>query len=699
MHIEFKDEPTPSIDAFTGELKTFSEEFKINFMIRRFLSDELTVIYLSNLANDQRFITFNNVLMDDESFISSRNTNDINQVGLLKKYLSDSELRIYDIEGIRHSGLVNDIYIYGYHEALASKLTERFTKFGEITLQHNKISFGQILSRQRVTSDSLTFLLLLIILVILYAFATFQFINGNSKWIDICKLSGLSATQIIGKTANLLIHIGMLIADGLALIVYICVLIISKITLLAEYGHFIVVFFILIVSLVFVFQLVLATAVTLLKFGIKRILIYKSKRKSSLILTVIKTTAIILLFLSATNLYENFKKYETQNISMEKWIDNKDMFKPILSSEVLKYRDDLANERVFNDKCSLFYERLKNENNAFIIKSSNFYRVKEDSKIGTEDRYFYQQFVSSNVEELSPYGNAIEVDESYLSRNPIETIDNRNALDVLVYSPDTLNLLVPVTFKSEELIIYRNYINYFHFQKVDVANIYNQALENPKNLQDKASLNIHIIYVKDNQAYFTYSSLTGDIQGNVVDPIAMVYNPSMDTSHMMSLLSSSVFFESQNNTSAYFDIFPLIDEIGLSEIKSVRSVYSEVGEQIKSFKYSLITNFLILLFSLILFLYTITQYIFLYYEVHQKKYTIKYLNGLSLISLHLILTSLISNGITLIVLLSVLGSEALSLQLLLLVISAFILFESLFGFILVQYSTKLNACSIVKGVS
>lgn len=58
IYIEYEDGIDQRVDAFTDSLKQFSKEYKINFIIKRYLSDDLVILYASNIKSDERFNGF-----------------------------------------------------------------------------------------------------------------------------------------------------------------------------------------------------------------------------------------------------------------------------------------------------------------------------------------------------------------------------------------------------------------------------------------------------------------------------------------------------------------------------------------------------------------------------------------------------------------------------------------------------------------
>ena len=93
MYIDYVDDIDERVSEFTNTLRQFSSKYKVNFILRRYLSDQLTVLYASNIKDDARFSSYNNDLLKGSNFISNIDTSDQRQIGQLKEYTSDLELR------------------------------------------------------------------------------------------------------------------------------------------------------------------------------------------------------------------------------------------------------------------------------------------------------------------------------------------------------------------------------------------------------------------------------------------------------------------------------------------------------------------------------------------------------------------------------------------------------------------------------
>ncbi|HEL8826505.1 TPA: bacteriocin immunity protein, partial [Listeria monocytogenes] len=142
----------------------------------------------------------------------------------------------------------------------------------------------------------------------------------------------------------------------------------------------------------------------------------------------------------------------------------------------------------------------------------------------------------------SPEGNSVEIDFNYLKLNPIKSIKGQNVEKEAIISDKVLNIIVPNSKKGLEKDIKNTFLDYFYFQKVEVANIYNKALDLPAVALSKEDLSVNIIYAENNQDYFSYDSNTGDFRtGNITDPIAIVYTGNIDSSSIGAHVTSSVY--------------------------------------------------------------------------------------------------------------------------------------------------------------
>ncbi len=72
--------------------------------------------------------------------------------------------------------------------------------------------------------------------------------------------------------------------------------------------------------------------------------------------------------------------------------------------------------------------------------------------------------------------------------------------------------------------------------------MYNKDLGYNLNKTSITDLNINIIYTANKQNYFTFDSNTGDKKNNIQDPLAIIYNDTIDTSAIGAYATTSFSF-------------------------------------------------------------------------------------------------------------------------------------------------------------
>lgn len=688
MVIDYADDIGGKVSDFANTLREFSIKHHVNFIQRSYLSDQLTVLYTSNNKADARFSDYNPELLEGSHFISSVDTNEQEQIGILKAYISDVALRVYDIENIVFSGLENDIFIYGFSNKLMPDLVESLSDFGEIRIHSSSMTVMQLMKRVSVSSTLLIFPLVSMCLIFMFIVVTFIYVRGQSRLIAICRLAGKSNAQILYDMTHVILRTGIIKASLLALSLSIMAILTVKYELIFYYPYVIFISFLVTLCVCLIIQMFIAFIVIKRTKENDPFSKKSNNRMNIVILSVLKVLAITVLLYALTNVFSNYDVYTNYMHSMSNWVENENVHRIIVSSEAEKYRGDLIKERSFNDRCSSLYDQLIIKNNAFIISSKNFRRV----STGKGEQYLYEQAVVTRKDILSPSGSSIIVDKAYLLKHAIISTENDNVHDVIVSDPNVLNIIVPSKFREDEIQIYDTYLEYFYFQKVTVDNIYNEAIGHPMNTQNISELKVNIIYSKDDQNYFTYSSHTGDFNGNIKDPIAIVYNPVVDSSYIMSLLTSSVFIVSDRKEAAFFDISSSVIETGVREVKSTRSVFSEVGKVINNTKTFIAINVVLLIISTAVFLSIIVQYTLLLYSINKKKMTIQYLIGSDLMQHKLNAQIILLNALVVVFALRFMKNPMVFYVLILLT-----LIEVYTVNRLSRYNTEKNAGSIVKG--
>lgn len=219
--------------------------------------------------------------------------------------------------------------------------------------------------------------------------------------------------------------------------------------------------------------------------------------------------------------------------------------------------------------------RLLEENiGAFVMDAYNYQSMDDD---GTP---LYEMNGLQYPVEIDPSGHCIRVSKNYFNFNPIETADGSNLIEEIIYEDMTLNILVPEKYQSMEDQIVEAYLDDFYLQKATAEENYN-ALAGIDTQVDisKDDLSINIIYVKDNQQYFTFNKECASQTDNLItDPIVEIYTYNVHCNYAHSFMSQWVYFHSDSGSeeSAFNEILPYVKECGTeASFKKVYSIYDE----------------------------------------------------------------------------------------------------------------------------
>lgn len=216
---------------------------------------------------------------------------------------------------------------------------------------------------------------------------------------------------------------------------------------------------------------------------------------------------------------------------------------------------------------------LEEKAEVFVIDADNY------QDIDGEGTPLYTMNGLSYPEEIDPYGQSISISKNYLKHNPIQTVSGTDIESQIVYDDLTQNILVPEKYHDMENQILEAYRDFFYLQKVTATDYYNQEAGINETLDIMPEdLSIHIIYVKDEQKYFTYRDDCAVLTDNyITDPIVRIYTSNIHCNYAHSYLSQWTYFysEKDSNEEAYKEILPYLEQCNTSgSIQGVSSVYS-----------------------------------------------------------------------------------------------------------------------------
>lgn len=207
---------------------------------------------------------------------------------------------------------------------------------------------------------------------------------------------------------------------------------------------------------------------------------------------------------------------------------------------------------------------LEEKTGAFVMNAYNYQSLDDN---GTP-LYTCNTF-GSCPEAIAPNGHTIQVSPNYFRFNPLETADGSDLTSRLVFSDDTLNLLVPEQYRAQEAQILQAHRADFYFQKVTAANDYNEMAEDPARITlTPEDLHINIIYLKDGQRCFTCRRDCAAQTGNwITDALIQVYTGNIHCNYAHSNLSQWTYVPSQADSAdaAYQEIASYVASCGAEE--------------------------------------------------------------------------------------------------------------------------------------
>lgn len=576
------------------------------------------------LKKIKKFSEINNVEIAQYSFLSSNKVDiystmqeEYNEVLLIPNIFFNREIKVHDFEKISDVGFKNLLYIDTKDKGIIQNLSDELKDACEIRysmphIMDNKIGYVDINA-----------VLVFAIYIFVFIVVIFFYYSKKKKEFVICRLWGHTYTQTYCVLNGFLCKMLFLpiILNGLVTIGIIFKLGFSN--LLLE-----VFFKMMKLNIIIILLLLFLSVVTfLLSFAT----VDNSNRQNmmSKVIIISNILRFLLLFLMIffiNNFFVQKEELDKNFDSLTAWNDTKNLF--TLQETYLPFNySSLVAEDVLNNKILNTYQDLSDLDKVFIMNTLNFER--SNSITDNEEDYNYNYLLSvKNEEDLySPYGKNIVVDINYIEKHKMKSVGKVNVVDMIKKNDDVLNILVPQKYKKYEETIDSSFKEWFYFQKVEVTNMYKEAGNQKKIQKELDDLNVNIIYMEDNQRYFTYNQYSGDSMNTIEDPIITVYTENIDSSYLGSCLGSYVFVESKDEYSALREISAITKKHNVNELNSISSVYDKKGEEILNLEEKmdqLLLNTIIIFLFLIMFMIVITCS---YYKLFFREIIIKSLYG------------------------------------------------------------------------
>lgn len=234
---------------------------------------------------------------------------------------------------------------------------------------------------------------------------------------------------------------------------------------------------------------------------------------------VVRFIIAIFLILGLQQGISTFLELKSTVDKQVKWSLLKDYsYLGVIATNVPETMSFLDNEKKKN-QFQLLYKELESQG-AFYISPSAYYMNN-----------------SSNIPlDPNPWGmdgKKVEINKNYLSINPIVDINNKRLKISETSSKNEITAIVPIKYKKFESDIKRTIGK-------DYTGIYNE--------KDLKPVNVNILYVKNKQSYFTYSTNMAEKNNyQIMDPIAIIVNNQFDPRILANNISMGYGFYTKNS--------------------------------------------------------------------------------------------------------------------------------------------------------
>ncbi|MGE7930077.1 DUF1430 domain-containing protein [Lysinibacillus xylanilyticus] len=671
-------------NEFIEHLVEFSKKNKINISQYNFVSDNSLNIYSTNVLKDSYINLKSGEFPIGKHFIANHLKEDeINQSGIFYFPLSNWEFHIYDFKQIKNVGFKNEFYLSSLDKEILHSFTKEFSSYGKVLTKQENIS--------SLVLTNISLLMIVIFSFVIYIIGMFYFLIQKRKTLLLYYLWGYSKAKIVCSFFSPFLRFLFIIFTLFSMGIIIISVIFKQLYFLKD---FFPLFILVNISILMILLFVTVLGILLIfKFNkyhhsVKGALPFRKIQWMSIIL---KTLVSIVLLSMISFSFMKYNNFTNKLNSLSYWDDTQNVFRIQVGVLNNNISDDLKLDRDLNDRLSLFYEKIKKNNQAFLIEAEKFSVI--DYKDG-KPIYSYMSGIKNTNDIYTPHGRRIIIDENYLKVNPIQSSNGVPINKQLNKDKNILNVLVPEHLKVIEEHIANSYREWFYFQSVEIVNMYNKELAQPLIEKKIDDLKINIIYTKKGQEYFTYSNYRGNQKNRVIDPIAMLYTDSLDTSTIGAYATHSLFFLDNSNGNAYENISSSLEEANVKEINNVVSVYDEASDEIIELKWELFQQLIgltiVIIFSFILFI----AYIWSYYNAYLYQLTLKYLFGYSYWKRNktIILIASLSNIISAALVFYFFKSTNVTLLLL-----GILFLELQFLNIFVKFSNEKNTNKVVKG--
>lgn len=525
-------------------------DIKINKYI--FSSDNDLQIYANDISLNKNIKIFNH-------------HSHLNKINSKKDFVwtdKDTKVEIKDFSYIPETGITGIYYIESNNSTNRTDFINSIKKLGTVKLSTD---YPSKMNNRKLIFDNYNILLVWVILFFINLSILLQYLISSNKKISILKVNGWTNKEIIINFISPIIKT-ILITVAISVIV-------TASYFWASFGafpyieHFSIFIGLtsLIIALAYSF-IIIIYVLTAIKYG-NAISDIKGKKISNIgvIFNVfckcILAIFVISLSVNIISAKQSLVKTESEN----KYFN---AARNIYATQLRFITNDQTEYKPYEENLKKFFNKASLEKGLFMIDSSNYEKLNNGKRI-------YEMNTNSSVGQLtSPSGKSIVTNINYFKYNPIKKSDGKDIVTNkdLVLNNNTLNILVPDNLKRYENTIISEYKNY---------NSFLMSLSTESKDENEA---INLIYVKNNQRYFTYNPNIEIKDMTINDPITIIDTGKFDSSFYSSWLSRCSFVESDKEDGYNYLLPTIIATKTQPSIQNTISIYNFKAEEIKSQK-------------------------------------------------------------------------------------------------------------------
>lgn len=640
-------------------ISEYAKKYNVEINKYIFSSDSNLKIYTNDISLD------NNIKI----FKHHRNSNKLKSNKDFIWTDKDIDVEIKDISYVPETGISGVYYIGSKNAANKTDFINNIKKLGTVKLTEN---FPSKINNRKLLFDNYNVFMVWLILFMINISILFQYLINSNKKISILKVNGWTNKEIVINFLSPIIKMILI------------VMMVSVITIPSyfwvQFGgfpyiyHFLIFTGIELVSILLIYTIVITMYILTLTKYRNAILDIKGKKISNIgvIFNVFcKCLLAVFIILLSTSII-SAKQSLVKSQSESKYFDRA---RNIYATELRFITNDPTEYKPFEENLKQFFYKASSEKQLFMIDSSNYEKFNNGKRM-------YEMNTQSSVEQLtSPSGKSIVTNINYFKYNPIKKSNGKDIITKkdLIVNDNTLNILVPDKLKKHENQIISEYKKYYSFLK---------SLS--PEMKDENTV-INIVYVKDNQRYFTYNPNIEIKDFTIEDPITIVDTGKFDSSFYASWLSHCSFVESVKEDGYNYLLPTVIATKTQPSIQNTISIYNFKAEEINRQKNAI---FIYTVLTICLIVIQIVN-IYFSYQLLLRKYMyelyIKKIFGFNSIELLLpiMLPLLVIDVFLASLLILVIGGNYIFL-----VVFSWLIFEFLISFISVWYLKKiiLNNC-------